>query len=177
MGGVVAARPPKWPNWVNSAPTHFVGASVFCPQNQRCVLQCGFAVVASRYLQREFGKKFCAVRHCLRCGTVVELPCVGRVGRKLSLDKCRGLFFGPRPENSSGSLAKFAATRRASSFVSSLAANLASSHRLSLRTTPTASVITAGICARRNGVRWSFCVATILKTECPLSVKSRHRRV
>src|SRR6516164_9044645 len=35
--------------------------------------------------------------------------------------------------------------------------------------------ITAGICDRRNGVRPSFCVATILRTECPLWVKSRHR--
>src|SRR6516165_3547058 len=32
----------------------------------------------------------------------------------------------------------------------------------------------AGICDRRNGVRPSFCVATILRTECPLWVKSRH---
>src|SRR5215471_12010337 len=35
--------------------------------------------------------------------------------------------------------------------------------------------ITAGIPARRNGVRPSFCVATILRTECPLWVKSGHR--
>jgi len=36
--------------------------------------------------------------------------------------------------------------------------------------------ITAGIYDRRNGVRTSFCVATILRIECPLWVKSRHRR-
>ena len=36
-------------------------------------------------------------------------------------------------------------------------------------------MITAGICDRRNGAGWSFCVATILRTECPLRVKSGHR--
>src|SRR5262249_6627771 len=56
---------PKWPNWVNSAPTHFVGASVL--STNKGVSFSRFAVVTSRYLQREFGKKFCAACHCLRC--------------------------------------------------------------------------------------------------------------
>ena len=34
--------------------------------------------------------------------------------------------------------------------------------------------ITAGIYDRRNGVRTSFCVATILRIECPLWVISGH---
>src|SRR5262249_16859166 len=38
-------------------------------------------------------------------------------------------------------------------------------------------VITAGIYEQRNGVRPSFCVATILRTECPLWVKSGHSPV
>jgi hypothetical protein len=46
-----------------------------------------------------------------------------------------------------------------------------------LRTTPIASTITAGIYDRRNGVRSLFCVATILKTQCPLWVRSRHQRM
>src|SRR5262245_18016805 len=38
-------------------------------------------------------------------------------------------------------------------------------------------VITAGICDRRNGFRSSFCVATILRIECPLSAKSGHQKL
>jgi len=37
--------------------------------------------------------------------------------------------------------------------------------------------ITAGICERRNGVSGSVCGAAILQLECPLWVKSRHRRL
>src|SRR5215472_16678609 len=37
--------------------------------------------------------------------------------------------------------------------------------------------ITAGKSDRRNRVRLSFCAATILRTECPLWVKSRHRSI
>src|SRR5215470_7475852 len=47
-----------------------------------------------------------------------------------------------------------------------------------LRSAPTITyegAITAGIYDRRNGVRLSFCVATKLRIECPLWVKSRHR--
>jgi hypothetical protein len=36
-------------------------------------------------------------------------------------------------------------------------------------------MITAGISDRRNGVRPSFCVATIIGTECPLWVNNGHR--
>src|SRR5215471_14326531 len=56
---------PKWPNWVNSAPTHFVGASVFV-HKQRCVLQCGFAVMTSPLFTARV-RKDCAACHCLRC--------------------------------------------------------------------------------------------------------------
>src|SRR6516225_8238905 len=39
---------------------------------------------------------------------------------------------------------------------------------------PELDAITAGFSDRRNGVRSSLCVATILRTECPLWVKSGH---
>src|SRR6516225_10479331 len=44
-----------------------------------------------------------------------------------------------------------------------------------LRTTPTASMIAAGICGRRNGVQGSGCTVATLNYQCPLWVKSGHR--
>ena len=57
---------------------------------------------------------------------------------------------------------------------------IAPSHCLpqGIRSAPTIAyrdAITAGIYDRRNGVRRSFCVATILRTVCPLWLISGHR--
>src|SRR5262249_8669245 len=41
-----------------------------------------------------------------------------------------------------------------------------------VRTMLWTDAITAGICDRWNGVRPSFCAATILRTECPLGSKA-----
>jgi hypothetical protein len=43
-----------------------------------------------------------------------------------------------------------------------------------LRTTPTALMITAGICDRRNGVQRLVCTAAIPNRSCPLWVISGH---
>src|SRR5262249_2644551 len=46
-----------------------------------------------------------------------------------------------------------------------------------LRTTPTTLMITAGICARRNGVQSSFCAAIILRSACRRWLKTRRSKM
>jgi hypothetical protein len=55
IGRCSCRTPPEMAKLGNSAPTLFGRGLCFCPQKKQCVLQCGFAVAAGRYLQREFG--------------------------------------------------------------------------------------------------------------------------
>ena len=111
-----AARPPKWPNWVNSAPAHFVGASVLSTNKgvSSVALLSWQAAIHSASSERSF------VLCVTACNVEWQLSdyAFNAFDVNSGLDKCRGFFSNARvtfyaSRNRSGSLAILAAIRAA----------------------------------------------------------------